>query len=201
MFALGGCKPACFWGFHLHIFPTQLEGHAAISLDLRASAYQSALEELGLWTLKPSALKNLSLCGSHLNHLKSRIKIIKSFEGKFLPKKILFGGFLSTTYRGCLPIFPLSICHLRALFLREPETVVLAVLAPSKSSSSSAKTLSSHVPGLHFWGYGSDRMARQSPPGWHDHFLLGNLLLGLGVDPKYGHVFCGKGWQNRFLFT
>lgn len=63
-----GCKPAGFWGFHLHIFPTQLEGHTAISLDLRASASRSASEEL------PSAPKNLSLCGSHLNHLKSRVK-------------------------------------------------------------------------------------------------------------------------------
>ena len=57
------------------------------------------------------------------------------------------------------------------------ETVVLAVLASSKSSSSSAKTLSSHVPGLHFWGM--DLTGCWLVSHHQDDmtiFLLGNLL-------------------------
>lgn len=44
MFVFGRCKPACLWGFHWLIFSTQLEGHTAISLDLKASESVSNLK-------------------------------------------------------------------------------------------------------------------------------------------------------------
>lgn len=199
MFVFGGVSQLVCWGFHLHIFPTQLEGHTAISLDLRASASQSALEELGLWTLKPSALKNLSLCTSHLNHLKSRIK--KSWSD-LLPKNSCLEVF---SLLPTVDVFQYFHCQFAISGLSIPAARKLWCLQCSHPLSHRVHllkhcrpTCQAYIFGIWIWqDAGSSVTIRMTCP----FFLLGNLLLGGGVDPKYGHVCCGKGWQNRFLFT